>query len=161
LAAFLFREVRVTLDDCKALLPTPQEWYLEDQILDTITGGNTLLLRTAGEEAARWLFAALVRCRATVAEWTDDEREILRAAVHKRAVYELYSRSEVEASANDRRADATALLVALLGDCARGSQTAEAGTRSHHVGASAARDPRRPEPGASPLDRWDWGRRNA
>lgn len=150
----------MTLDDCKALLPTPQEWYLEDQILDTITGGNTLLLRTAGEEAARWLFAALVRCRATSRTFGADATEILRSAVAKRAVYELYTRGEVEASADDKRADALSMLRAVLGDCADTSAGATDGQRSHYVGGARTADPGAPAAGALPLDRWSLERRN-
>jgi hypothetical protein len=149
----------MTLDDIKALLPPYDAWALEGQILQTMTAGNTVLQDDAGAEAARFVYAAMVRCGATSRVFTADELEILASAVHKLAIFELYRRSELEATADDKRADARVLLRALLGDCATAATSATEPTR--HVGGSVSRprDIHCPA-GVRVLSRWDfYGRR--
>lgn len=128
----------MTLDDIKALVPAVDAWAIEDQIRDTLTGGNTLLQDDAGAAAARYVFAALVRCGATQRQWSADELEILAEALAKRAIYELYTRSEIEASATDKRDDAITLLRALLGDCVTAATSPSADAR--FAGAAVAQD---------------------
>lgn len=142
------------LDDLKALLPAPESWALERQILDTLTGGLSQIQEAAGVAAARYVYAALIRCGATERDFSADEHEILGQALHLRAIYELYSRSEVEASAEDKREDARVLLRALLGDCAFAATSSSAAPAAR-VSAAVSQDapPARPG-GAAVLAPW-------
>lgn len=109
----------ITLDELKALsTPGMIKSQLDGQVVLTLTAGDDDLIITSIKAAARWVFAAMARCGALSKTLSADEQDILAGAMEKRAIYELYTRSEVEASAEDKKDDAMALLKAVLGDCA-------------------------------------------
>lgn len=87
---------------------------LDPQIYDTLTYENEASVTHAISSAATWAFAKLIKANATKRIFNADETELLKQALEKRAIYELYTRSEVEGSAEDKRNDASMLISALL-----------------------------------------------
>jgi len=80
-----------------------------------LTGGDDAVAERALIKAKAWIVARFKKCGREV----DFEDELVREAVLKRALYELYSFSENEKIASDKKEDAEDLLEGLLGDCAK------------------------------------------
>lgn len=89
---------------------------LKDEIKDynfsVLTGGDDRVAERAIDKAEIWARAKIIQARGI---W-DENDEILRLAVIKRALYELYSVAENEAVAADKKEDAMELLRARYGN---------------------------------------------
>lgn len=79
---------------------------------EVITGGDDAVAQRAIEKAELWAKAKIIQAKG---EW-DDENEIIKLIVIKRALYELYSYAENEAVAQDKKEDAMELLKAYYGN---------------------------------------------
>lgn len=146
----------MTLEELKKLTnPATLRRQLDRQIFETLTAGDDDLMRMSIHAAARWVYAAMVRCGGLDKAFGTDAQELLKGAIEKRAAYELYSRSEVEASAEDKKDDALALLKAVLGDCADTSATSKS-----HVGIAVAKGTAVGK-GGSVLSPWAGGKHHA
>ena len=95
----------VTLEDLKG--------ELSERAYRMLTQGDDAVAQRALDRARVWVVAQFVRCGAT----PDFENEIVREALLKRALYELYSFRENERVARDKKEDARELLEGLLGEC--------------------------------------------
>ena len=100
----------VTLEDL--------ERELSDRDFRILTGGDDAVAERALAKARIWAVSQFKRCGAT----PDFEDEIVREAVLKRALYELYSFKENEKVARDKKEDARELLEGMLGDCIGGEE---------------------------------------
>lgn len=89
---------------------------LKDEIKDynyeVLTGGDDTVAQRCIDKAEVWAKAKLIQAKAVY----DEADEILRLAVIKRALYELYSVAENEAVAADKKEDAMELLRARYGN---------------------------------------------
>ncbi len=105
--------------ELKAMIgPDDVRAVLDSQIYQTFVvseSGSRDPVDAAITAAASWAWSIMSRCRADQAP----EPEVLKAALVKRAVFELFAGGENDVSAEDKKADAEALLVGLFGDCAR------------------------------------------
>ncbi len=79
---------------------------------EVLTDGDDTAAQRAIEKAELWAKAKIIQAKG---EW-DDENEIIRLIIIKRALYELYSYAENEAVAQDKKEDAMELLKAYYGD---------------------------------------------
>lgn len=79
---------------------------------EVITGGDDAVAQRAIEKAELWTKAKIIQAKG---EW-DDEDDIIRLIITKRALYELYSYAENEAVAQDKKEDAMELLKAYYGN---------------------------------------------
>lgn len=78
----------------------------------TLTGGDDDLAQRALDKAVIWAKAKIVAACGTF----DENDEINKLVVIKRALYELYSAAENEGVAQDKKQDAHELLVAKYGN---------------------------------------------
>lgn len=89
---------------------------LKDEIreynYEVLTGGDESIAQRCIDKAEVWARAKLIQAKAVY----DEDDEILRLAVIKRALYELYSQAENEAVAADKKEDAMELLRARYGN---------------------------------------------
>ena len=89
---------------------------LKDEIKDynyeVLTGGDDTVAQRCIDKAEVWAKAKLIQAKAVY----DEADEILRLAVIKRALYELYSQAENESVASDKKEDAMELLRARFGN---------------------------------------------
>lgn len=79
---------------------------------EVLTGGDDTAARRALDKAVIWAKAKVIQAKGGY----DEDNEILRLAVIKRALYELYSAAENEAVASDKKEDAMELLRAYCGN---------------------------------------------
>lgn len=79
---------------------------------DVLTEGDESVARRSIEKAELWARAKIMQARG---RWDDDD-EILRLVVIKRALYELYSHAENEEVARDKKEDSMELLKAYSGN---------------------------------------------
>ncbi len=86
---------------------------LDPQLYLSLTSENSDVVVRAITSAGIWLYGILKRCN--VVEVI--EEEVLKEALIKRSIYELFSRAETELSAEDKKQEAEALLFSLFGDC--------------------------------------------
>ncbi|RUM88399.1 MAG: hypothetical protein DSZ24_03785 [Thermodesulfatator sp.] len=100
----------VTLEELKA--------ELSPRIYRVLTDGEDAVAERALVKARAWVVAQYKRC----GREPDLEDEIVREAVLKRALYELYSYAENEKVARDKKEDARELLEGVLGDCVEGEE---------------------------------------
>lgn len=103
----------VTLEDLKR--------ELSERDYRMLTGGDDAVAERALTKARIWVVSQFKRCGTT----PDFEDEIVREAVLKRALYELYSYAENEKVARDKKEDARELLEGVLGDCVGGEEGGE------------------------------------
>ena len=99
----------IAIDDLKAEL-TPYNYQMLTQNADSIA-------QRAIEKATIWVKAKFAKC----GKEPDFEDSLVKEAVLKRALYELYSFSEQEEKARDKKEDAEVLLEGLFGSCAKDS----------------------------------------
>lgn len=85
---------------------------IRDYNFEVLTGGDDQVAERAIEKAEVWARAKIIQARGT---W-DENDEMLRLAIIKRALYELYSAAENEAVAQDKKEDAMELLRARFGN---------------------------------------------
>ena len=78
---------------------------------DLLTDGNPSVADRSLDKARIWLKAKMIAANGTY----NEEDEIQRLILIKRALYELYSYAEQEAVAEDKKEDAMELLKAYLG----------------------------------------------
>ena len=95
----------LTVDDLRT--------QLKSYNYDTLTGGDDSVAQSCIDKAVIWAKAKLKNCGAEL----DLDDEVLREAVLKRALYELYSYAENEQLAADKKDDALELMRSYLGDC--------------------------------------------
>jgi len=95
---------------------------LKEYALKTLASSEDeeALLKRALEKAYIWLRAKLRPCGISQIDWQDD---IVRQALFKRALYELYSYAENEEVARDKAQDAVELLRGYFGSCVEGGET--------------------------------------
>lgn len=93
----------VTVNDLKTDLKTYN--------YQVLTEGDDLIAARALHKATIWAEAKVI----AAAGYFDPETEINREIVLKRAAYELYSYAENEAVAEEKKADAEELLIAVYG----------------------------------------------
>lgn len=79
---------------------------------DVLTGGDDAVAQRALDKAVIWAKAKVIQAKGQY----EESNEILRLAVIKRALYELYSAAENEAVADDKKEDAMELLRAYSGN---------------------------------------------
>lgn len=79
---------------------------------DVLTEGDDSVAQRSIEKAVVWAKAKIMQARGL---WNDED-EILRLVVIKRALYELYSHAENEEVARDKKEDAMELLKAYFGN---------------------------------------------
>jgi len=91
--------------------------HLDSQIISSLTDDQDDIIDTAIKSAVIWAISISRRCG--VPDDIDDYMDIVELALIKRSIYELYSRSDVEADADDKAQDALNLMVAVFGDCAK------------------------------------------
>ena len=96
----------VTIDDLKEDVGTSAYRML--------TRDDDSVAERAIEKAIIWVKAKFARC----GREPDFQNEFVLEAVLKRAAYELWSMSEAEGKAEDKKEDAEVLLEAVLGGCA-------------------------------------------
>lgn len=94
---------------------TIDDLYLEIKPtqLKIITDGDDQVVDRCIEKAVSWVKARLRRCGIDV----DQDNPIVREAIIKRALYELYAYVENEEIASDKRDDAVSMLRGYFGDC--------------------------------------------
>jgi hypothetical protein len=102
--------VSITIEDLKR--------ELSERDYRMLTSGDDAVAERAISKARVWVIARFKRC----GEKPDFEDEIVREALLKRALYELYSYAENEKTAQDKKEDADDLLKGVLGDCAGGKE---------------------------------------
>ena len=100
---------------------------------EVLTDGDDTAAERAIEKAEIWAKAKIIQAKG---EW-DDEDEIIRLIIIKRALYELYSYAENEAIAQDKKEDAMELLKAYYGNAvdASGYSTSSDGQKPLATGA--------------------------
>lgn len=98
----------VTIDDLAFEIKQTQ--------LDLITDKSDFVAARCIEKAVNWAGARLRRCGIEV----DQDDPVVRDAIIKRALYELYAYVENEEVASDKREDAVTLLRGYFGDCVDG-----------------------------------------
>jgi len=79
-----------------------------------LTDGDDAVAERALAKARAWVTARFRKCGME----PDFEDELVKEAILKRALYELYSFAENEKVAADKKQDAEDLLEGVLGDCA-------------------------------------------
>ena len=94
----------VTVEDLKAEIKTYN--------YEVLTDGDSTVAQRAIEKATIWAKAKVVAASGTF----DEDAEVNRQIVIKRALYELYSYAENENVAQDKKEDAMELLRAVYGD---------------------------------------------
>ena len=85
---------------------------IKDYNYDVLTGGDDNLAQRCLDKARLWAKAKIIQAHGAY----DEEDEGVRLVVLKRALYELYSVSENESIAQDKKEDAMELLRALFGN---------------------------------------------
>ena len=96
----------VTIEDLKK--------ELSERDYRMLTDGDDAVAERALAKARVWVTARFKKCGKEV----DYEDELIKEAILKRALYELYSFAENEKVAADKKEDAEDLLEGVLGDCA-------------------------------------------
>lgn len=79
---------------------------------EVLTDGNDTAAKRAIDKAEIWAKAKIIQAKG---EWNEED-EIIRLIIIKRALYELYSYAENEAVAQDKKEDAMELLKAYYGN---------------------------------------------
>jgi len=110
---------------------------MDAEIIRSMTDDAGSMLAHAVSNACVWAFAIMKRCDTTGLD-TDDQ-EIIKLALIKRAQYELFSMSEVEETANDKKEQSENLMIGLFGERARLDQ-AEINEESAVVAVSVSHD---------------------
>jgi hypothetical protein len=82
-----------------------------------LTNDDDTVAQRAIEKAIIWVKAKFAKC----GKEPDFNSEFVLEAILKRAAYELWSMSEAEGKAEDKKEDAEVLLEAVLGGCASDS----------------------------------------
>jgi len=95
----------VTLDDLKK--------EIKEYNYKTLTGGDDSVGERCIEKATLWVMAKVRKCGVEI----DLNDDIIKQAILKRALYELYSFAENEGLAADKKEDAIELLRAYFGNC--------------------------------------------
>ena len=90
---------------------------------NVLTEGDDLIAERALHKATIWAEAKVI----AAAGYFDPGTEINREIVLKRAAYELYSYAENEAVADEKKADAEELLIAVYGSIVAGSSDTASG----------------------------------
>ena len=85
---------------------------IKDYNLEVLTEGDSTVIARAIERATIWAKAKVVAASGVF----DEDTEINKLIVVKRALYELYSYGENERVAQDKKEDAMELLRAVYGD---------------------------------------------
>jgi len=96
----------VTVDDLKE--------DVGERTYRMLTGDDDAVGERAIEKAIIWVKAKFAKC----GKEPDFSSELVLEAILKRAAYELWSMSEAEGKAEDKKEDAEVLLEAVLGNCA-------------------------------------------
>lgn len=94
----------ITVDDLKR--------EIKGYNYEVLTGGIDEPALRAIEKAETWAKAKIIQAKGDY----DEDDEIIRLAIIKRALYELYSSAENEAVAQDKKEDAMELLRARFGN---------------------------------------------
>ena len=97
----------VTIDDLKNELTSYN--------YQTLTQNDDTIAQRAIDKAVIWVKARFAKC----GKEPDFENDLVKEAVLKRALYELYSYAEQEEKAKDKKEDASALLEGIIGNCAK------------------------------------------
>ncbi|MFV0261387.1 MAG: hypothetical protein ACK5JN_02960 [Kluyvera sp.] len=132
----------MTLNDLRQLITEGEvKAALDQQIYDSLTfnrEGNTRVnVPYAIAAAARWGYARLLGAKAQHKGFDEDELEVIREALIKRAVYELGRTSEYKENFDMDRDDADTLFDAVLGRGDGSSDSGDNGTSADAmVGAS-------------------------
>jgi len=82
---------------------------------EMLTQGDDSVAQRALDKAVIWVKARFAKC----GKEPDFENQLVKEAVLKRALYELYSYAEQEEKAKDKKEDASHLLEGLIGNCAK------------------------------------------
>ncbi len=85
---------------------------IKDYNLRVLAEGDSAVIERAIEKAIIWARAKVIAASGSF----DEDKEVNRLIVIKRALYELYSYAENEAVATDKKEDALELLRAVYGD---------------------------------------------
>lgn len=119
----------ISVEDLKA--------ELKDYNYEVLTGGDDTVALRSLEKAELWAKAKLIQANGMF----DEEDQILRLAIIKRALYELYSAAENEAVAADKKEDAMELLRARYGSAVDASgYTAGGSTMQSPLATGAVRN---------------------
>ena len=107
---------------------------------DVLTDGNPGVAERCISKARVWLMAKMKAARGVY----DEDDEIQRLILIKRALYELYSHAEQEAVAQDKKEDAMELLKAHLGSAVDSSGYQAGGTSTPLPCGAIRHDQRKP-----------------
>lgn len=89
---------------------------LKNYNLDNLTGGDNDVVERSLDNATVYIKAKLKNC-GVEPDFTD---EVVRLALKKRFLYELYSYAENEEIAKDKKDDAIEILQSYFGSCVKG-----------------------------------------
>lgn len=102
----------ITTDDLKVDIGDYQYKILADDV--------DVKAQRSIDKAVTWLKTKYMGCQRDISEINYDD-EVIKEVLIKRASYELYSMSEQEEKAKDKKDDAIELLYGMLGSCVYGS----------------------------------------
>jgi len=103
----------------------PTETTVEEEapsyLVDRLSESRPSALAEAARKAVLWVQSRYRTCGKEAVDWDDP---IVEEAGLKRSLYELHALQETEDVPQDKKEDATDLMVAVLGGCAEGDDAA-------------------------------------